>query len=232
MVSDEHVTLSFREGGEMLAVEKAFALQYFEVMSMIASDWPIQRVDAVFFHARSFNGDDDGLFELASELTSTISENAVVINGGDGEGFTPGTRVWPGKDEYTRRLQALGCKVFPSNPASRTLEEGFEFSGLAEENGWKRAVVIGQPFQLLRIMRTHLKVMKKRKYHMDVYAVAPRSVDYNKVTSGNQGRSSIVRWSQMEMEFDRGALYEAQGNLATIRELIEYMLIWRRGLYP
>ena len=62
--------------------------------------------------------------------------------------------------------------------------------------------------------------------------MAPRSVDYNKVTSGNQGRSSIVRWSQMEMEFDRGALYEAQGNLATIRELIEYMLIWRRGLYP
>ena len=58
---------------------------FFQVMAMCAADWPTQKVDGVIFHARSFNGDDDGLFELASELIVTkVANDAVMINGSSG----------------------------------------------------------------------------------------------------------------------------------------------------
>ncbi len=206
------------------------ALLFFQVMSMLAVDRPKCRVSAVIFHGRSFNGDDDGLFDLASLLTSTISENLVIINGGNGEGFVEGIRAWPGKKDYAKRLGAFGCNIVTSSSAPRTLEEGFAFSEIAEDMGVKRAIVIAQPFQLLRIMLTHLMVMKKRQYPMQIYAMAPSVVDWNKVTNGNQGQAGMVRFDQIKAEFERIAPYQAQGNLALIPELIEYLLKGRDAI--
>ena len=215
------------------------SLQFFQVTSMILSDRPTRRVEGIFFHGRSFNGDDDGLFPLAQELVNSVSDNIVVVNGGNGEAYKHGDPpAWPGKDNYVSRLQKLKCKVILSEPAPRTLEEGFEFSKVAEDRGWKRAIVIAQPFQLLRILQVHLKVMQKRDYPMQIYAVAPRSVDWKKVTHGNQGRSDVSRFDQIEDEFNR--LRHAgsdpkwrefqEENLASVPEVIEYLLRGRNQI--
>ena len=133
----------------------------------------------------------------------------------------------PGRDYYTDRLKTLGCQVVTARAGTHTLNEGFAFSERAEELGWKSAIVIAQPFQLPRIMCTHLHVMRKRAYPMRVYAAGPRSVDYTKVTSGNQGAAGLRRFDQIEMEAERLPKYQAQGNLASLQELVEYMLTGR-----
>lgn len=197
-------------------------------MSMLLSDWPTKRMDAIFFHARSFGGDDDGLFDLARQLSQIA--NFIVINGGDGRGVDgPHVRAWPGADYYTDRLTFPGCSsdVIKSRPAIHTHDEAMAFNELAEERGWKRAVVIGQPFHLLRIMLSHLNVMAKHDYDMQIYAMAPDRVDWGKVTSGNQGAAGLVRFDQIRMELERIPKYQEQGNLASILELIEY-LRWGR----
>ena len=168
-------------------------------------------------------------------LTRGISENAVVINGGNGEGHRPGTQAWPGVIEYTERLKRLGCTVWAANPGPRTHEEALEFNALAEKMGYRRAIVIAQPFQLLRIMLAELKAMRVRQYPMRVYAVAPRMVDWRKTTNANQGKADLLRFEQIKDEFERvpytGDNPEwkefKKNHLATISELIEYMM-WIR----
>lgn len=191
---------------------------------MILADQPKTQVDGIFFHARSFKGDDDGLFELAGELVRGVSNNAVVINGGNGGGVAEGSIVWPGKDEYTERLRSFGCNVHVAPSGRHTLEEAIAFSEFAQKMSWKRVIVIGQPLQLLRIMLTHLHVMKKRNYPMQMYAMAPHYVDWNKSTNSNQCEPPKPRFDQIEGEFNRLMPYHEQGNLATIPELIEYMV--------
>ena len=199
-------------------------------MSMLQSDWPTEQVDAIFFHARSFGGDDDGLFELVEELIKELVTDVVVINGGDGSGVDPKVQAWPGKKEYSVRLGIRRARVVQSAPAVHTLEEANAFSKVAEDHGWKRAVVIAQSFQLPRIMLTHLNVMGKRNYPMRVYAASPRSVCWSKVTNSNQGQPGMSRFEQIEQEWKRIPLYQAQGNLALEADLIEYLLRGRKAI--
>lgn len=187
--------------------------------------------DGVIFHARSFNGDDYGLFDLASDLTSTVSEKNVMVNGGDGVGHDGVSRAWPGYEHYKRCLaRNPGVNVVAAKAATNTLEEGFVFSEKAHELGWKQVVVIAQPFQLLRIMLTHVHVMHERGYYMRVYPVAPNSVNWLAITSANQGAASVSRFDQIGMELERVEKYQAAGSLASFDKLVEYMTRWRKHI--
>ncbi len=138
-------------------------LQIFQVMSMLLSDRPNGWVDGIIFHGRSFNGDDDGLFELISDLVRISSKPVVMVNGGNGEGVEPESKAWLGSHDYEKRLipmMPLGGKIVFSRSGKHTFDEGLTFSEKAEELGWKSAIVVAQPFQLLRIMLTHLEVMR------------------------------------------------------------------------
>lgn len=205
-------------------------LQLFQAMSVLLSDPPPNwRVNGILFHGRSFGG-DEGLFELAGELVTGVSSNAVVINGDEeGAGYKPGTFGWPGAKDYQPRLEKQGCKVYKSKPAPRTLEEGFCFSEFAQEEGWGRVIVIAQPFQLPRIMLTHLHVMKKRQYQMQIYPMAPKRVNWEKLCNGSQAADPVSLFDQISGELDRILEYQRQGNLASTSELIEYLL---RGRGP
>ncbi len=215
------------------------ALMFCQVIPMILSDRPVQPVDAIVLHGRSFNGDDDGLFELIAELIRRgVSKDAVLINGGNGRGLKEETRAWPGMENYAQRLHLFECKVFISDPARSTLEEGIVFQKAIQDYSWKRVIVVAQPFQLLRIMLTHLKQMQKQDRFFQLYAAAPLSVDWTKVTNGNQGKPNWPRFEQIEHEFNcvphdgtkgEWKLFQKE-NLATIPELIEYMLRGRDAL--
>jgi len=215
-------------------------LQLFQVMSMLWADRPIADkpenwADVLFLHARSFNGDNDGLPTLASILVRESSRGVIVINGGNGDGVEPGIKAWPGCEYYKKELESLidpvlGCKVMVAKPGRHTFEEAMAFSELAEEFGWKRAIVIAQPFQLLRIMLTHLKVMEIRNYPIKVHAVAPKFVDWLKVTNANQGKPGVPRFDQIEAELGRVPTYQKQGNLATVVDLVEFLLRGREAI--
>ena len=120
--------------------------------------------------------------------------------------------------------------VVVARAATNTLEEGFAFSEKAQEVGWKQVVVIAQPFQLLRIMLTHVHVMRERGYYMRVYPVAPNNVNWLSVTSANQGADRVSRFDQIAMELERVEKYQATGSLASFDELVDYMTRWRNHI--
>lgn len=181
------------------------SLQFFQAMSMVLSDRPKMAVDAVILHSRSFGGTHK-LFELAAELSRLVPGRLVAINGA--------TCLWG----YTQKLQALGCQVVTSYPAPFNLEEVIAFSRLAEERSWSRVVVVAEPSQLLLAMQVHVKVMEKRNYPMQVYAAAPVSQIEDEFKYFNKGEN--------DPEWKKGA----EGNLATVSEVIEYVLRKRSTL--
>ena len=200
-------------------------LQMMHAMSMLSSDRPKGPVDALFFNARSFGGDDDGLFELVHKFMEESMISAVVVNGGDGRSADdPNKKAWPGTEYYQGKLyNVFGCQVIPSRPAVHTLDEAFAFNEVAKNKGLRSVITIGQPFHLPCIMLSHLLAMRRQEYSMQVFAAAPTLVDYTKPTNGNQGAAGVVRFKQIEMEYDRIIRYQAQGNLASTEELLGYL---------
>lgn len=194
---------------------------------MLLSDHPNETVDAVFFHTRA-HGDDDGLFELADWLQQNGRARNVAINGGDGRSVDPGSRprsAWPGLNDYFRELTSLGVRardIVITKPALHTKAENDAFLECARGQGWKSAVIIAQPHQLLRAFLGMVKSMADQDYWMRVYAASPTRTDWYKEVHGSQGKNFAGRSEQIDQEFIRLAPYTEGGSLATLGALFEY----------
>ncbi len=192
-----------------------------QALILTLSDWPTEPVDAIFLHGRSF-GDDDGLFELCKSLIDSGTARYVAINGSNGEKLngTVAGEAWPGKDEYFKRLSDLGIKnIFSTMPAFHTREENDAFLQLARERGWKSAITLSQPHQLLRAMRGQVKSMREQNYSMRIYGASPRPCDWQKTVFGSQGKEQKPRFEHIEHELLATYSY---GDLASYDELIAY----------
>lgn len=198
----------------------------FQATTVLLSDWPAEKVDALFFHGRS-HGDDDGLFELVAELVTGGMVGHVALNGSDGERLgdsRPGV-AWPGKQIYMDRLAAFGIgkAIVCSRPAFHNKDENEAFLEFAMARGWRTGIVLTQPHQLLRTFLGMVKSMAVHGYWMRAYAVAPKSTAWWKDVFGSQGAESKRRFLHIEEEFKRVPLYQQKGDLATFDELFEYL---------
>jgi len=185
----------------------------------------VTAVDTIFFHARA-EGDDVGLFELVSRLYHDgFVRHSVLINGSKSGTLEPGGTVhsYPGVIAYRRRLEELNVHTVVASPAFNTLEENFSFLKAAKTRGWRSAIIIAQPHQLLRIFLGALKIMEKENYLMVLYAVCPSQVDWLKEVYGSQGQKFIPRYGHVTEEYKRIEKYQAKGDLATTDELLQYL---------
>ena len=199
--------------------------------TVLLSDWPTEPVDAVFFHARSYDDDDENIFRTASELTSRFG-GCVVINGSDGEladGTGPGV-AWAGKAVWIDRLKDFGITPLLTWPALDNKGENEEYINLALARNWKRAVILTQPHQMVRTFLGAVKSMADRDYWMQLYGVTPRSVDWWKVVRGSQGAEVLHRIRHIDREDSRIPRYLKEGkygkggcDLATYEELFAYL---------
>lgn len=205
------------------------ALQFCTALTLVFSDGPGETVDGIFFHAMSF-GDDDEMFPLAASLLNSGQAEAVVINGFDGETLndkTPG-KASTGKDDYISRLMAEGVdrtQIILSEPAYYTRQACDAYAKVAKQLGWKSAITLNQPQQLLRATLGQIKVMSKpeQNYPMRVYATCPRPWDSQKIVSGNQGASKGARFDLIASELERILTYQDKGHLASFEEFFAYM---------
>jgi hypothetical protein len=204
-------------------------LEVYQAVLVLLSEWPTEPVEALFFHGRSY-GDDDGLFEIAADLSKNGIADCVVVNGSNGErvGSTVPREAWPGKDEYTERLKSLGVEnIVYSAPAFTTRHENDVFLNLAFEKSWTKVCVLCQPHQALRTMLGFVKAMIERDHFLRIYTVTPESTSWSRMVHGSQGAKHLTRFEHIEEEWRRienSSQYRREGvNLATFEELLGYL---------
>ena len=130
---------------------------------------------------------------------------------------------YPGVAAYRRRLEELNVHTAVASPAFNTLEENFSFLEAAKVRGWRSAIVVAQPHQLLRIFLGAVRVMEKENYLMFLYAVCPSQVDWRREVYGSQGQKFIPRYGHVAEEYKRIEKYQAEGDLASTDELLQYL---------
>jgi hypothetical protein len=198
--------------------------ELYQATCMILSNLPTQSADVVLFHARGVD-DDDGLFELVTRLIQEGRAHKIAINGFDGISTTePGKRIGSGKDFCIKKLSPLIDPkiIIPTDPAQNTIEENRAFLKLARERNWKSGIIVAQPHQLLRAMLGAVKEISKHEMNFRLHSVCPQSVDWDKNVFANQGVQS-VRFDNISAELNRIPEYIAQGDLATLEELIAFL---------
>lgn len=198
--------------------------------TILASDWPLEAVDAVFLFGHSFK-DEDGLFEIAADFHARGA--TVVINGSRGEDRTTRTpnKAWEGADAWSCRLHTFGVKeVLRTRPAFDTKDENEAFLEVAVGRRWRSAVLLTQPYRAVRSLLGQLKSMADHDYKMKIYVVAPRSTNWWKEVCGSQGIQLLPRFRHIEAEDERIFRYQCHGeyskdrrDLATFEELFEYL---------
>lgn len=205
---------------------KEFA-EFRRAFEYILKDAPTEPVDAVFLHPLS-HGDDTELFPVAAKLISEGKATYVIVNGSDGQALndpTPG-KAWAGKDEYIRQLQECGVdksKIILSKPAFHTRENNDVFLEIAQKHGWKTAVTLNQPQQLLRATLGQIQVMKDANYWMRIYAIYPEPWDASKHVHGSQGAIQTRRFNLLPADVERILTYQQKGDIATFDEFFNYM---------
>jgi len=220
---------------ERVEIEREKALQLYQATNLLLSDYPRIPVDALFFHGRAHKDDDHALFNLAAQLYHQGTINTIVLVGTEGERFegkTPG-EAWPGKTAWTKRLQERGVeRIVYSPPAYHARQDDDAFLAASKDQGWKRAVALTHPHQLVRAMLGMVKVMQEEDYWMVVYGLAPQTSDWHKQVFGSQGQNLMPRFGHIELEFDRILRYQEKGHLASFDELFDYILRMRPQLAP
>jgi hypothetical protein len=202
-------------------------LRLYQAVLVVLHDEVPMSVDAIFQHDRSY-GDDDGLCEESSLWLKSNRARFVAINGADGEGLCgiPG-QASPGKKLFLGRFSELGIaiedKILLTDPAPHTRKENDAFLKLARVRGWKSAITLTQPHQLLRAVLGQIKTMAEQGYWMRLYALSPRPCDWGKVVRGSQGFENKPRFDHIRDELTAIERYQARGHLATFGDLFEYL---------
>lgn len=195
-----------------------------QAITVLLSDEPLTETDTIFFHARAWE-DDDGLFELASQLYKTHKTKSIAINGGEGGplGSTVSGQNWPGWRDYFSRLRELGVgDIYLTEPANNTKEENEMFLKFAMQMRWRSGIIFGHPHQILRGFLGMIASMRDHKYWMRIYAVAPKTTDWTKPVYGSPSVPLMPRFDHIGQELKRIPIYQAKKDLATYEELFAY----------
>lgn len=211
------------------------AVEFVMATTMLLSDYPPKPVDVVFLHGRSFfDAEKAGFFSTAVDMIKDGTAKNILIADSEGErlGETVPRKAFAGKTLWTDRLVKMGVPVdkiiYCPHPIKgehgfHTRNESDAFLDVCEESGFKSAVIIAQPHQLVRAMLGTVKVMANHNYNMDVYNAAPRSTNWRKMVRGSQGKELKPRMEHIEDEYKRVFAYQANGDLATFSDLFNYL---------
>lgn len=210
-------------------------VKFYQATVIVLSDRDVPtNLDAVFFHNRSY-GDDTNLPRLAAEIIRMGRARFIAVTNNEGERFGSDIpyEANPGKTYYIDRLLSIGVPTYtivvPERPAFHAREENKAFIELSEQKGWKSAIILAQPHQLLRSMLGAVQEMNQSGYMMMLFAAAPDFTNWQQIVRGSQGLEEKTREEHIQDEFGRIIRYQKSGELATFDELSEYYRAREKG---
>lgn len=197
----------------------------FRAQALVLSNWPRGRVDAIFFHTRA-RDDDDDLFEIAADFYHYGQVKSIIFTGSDGQGMDNIPKGgWPGQDAYLKRFKKLGVPrrvILLSRIARNTREENHEFLKIAKERRFKKIAILTQAHQLLRATAGLIAEIRQEHYPLQIYCIAPKNTDWQKIVRGSQGKNPKKRLDHAEDEYHRVVKYTRKGDIAKPREFFAY----------
>lgn len=202
-------------------------LEMMQAMGLLFTSRPIQPVQVLFFHSLPPGEDDKANFSFAASFYQRMVTNCIIINGSLGEkcGGSIPREAWAGGDAWERRLRALGVRnILMGAPGCNTKEENNAYLALAKENDVKSAALLTRPYHLLRAMLGMVRSMRDMDYPMKVYPIFSEPTDWKARVFGPQGAEKLPQFQFIEGEIARIGAYQAKGDLATLHELIDYLL--------
>lgn len=215
--------------------DAAFYRQVTIANLMLSSGQPPHPVDALFLHNRSYK-DYTGLYELAKAMHRRRGIRFIAVTNNEGEKYGSDEKFLanPGKTECIRILTEdfkipRGKILVPEMEARHTREENTAFLSLSIQEGWRSAVIIAQPHQLLRAMLGMVQEMAQKGYWMEVYTKAPAFVPWLEVVKGNQGTEEKPREDHILDELRRVRHYQHTGELPTFKDLFAYLRMREEG---
>ncbi len=203
-----------------------------EVMCLLQGH-VVSGVDTVFVFGRAlgdFEGDANitGLLDFAVDLYIDCASSITVpgYNPPARENHTdyPGGHAWR---DYLINQEVNEGDIFLTSGEMRvqhTRSEGDEFIECARKEGWRSALILANPHQILRAMLGLVKTLKIFNYHMCLYPAAPPRVAWRKEVYGSKGQRRLRRHEHINEEWARIQRYQAQGDLASLAELRDYLL--------
>ncbi len=221
-------------GPESQEVERKKLIDLTRATVVLLSDFPPISVDAIFFHARSyFDAGKQDIFKVAADMIREERARYIVLADSEGErvGETTPRMAYPGKSLWTDRLVRLGVKqeqiIYSSHlegeKGFHTRTESDAFLETARQRGFKSAVLLTQPHQVVRAMLGTVRVINERGLSINVWCMFPQLTDWNKRVMGSQGNELKPRIEHIEDEIKRIFTYQKEGALATFDELFEYL---------
>lgn len=203
-----------------------FVVEAYHALAMLVSGRPNQKIftargGTIFLPARSFQGDDDGLFPLVASLAGR--KNCVVINGGDGSAHDPTKPpAWPGKDVYIGKLLESNVpadNIWTTKPATNAWLEAQAFvEFLVGETGSMGAkvppvIVVAQSHQLLRMFLHLFQAMKEHNFFFPLYTACPtEDIGWFDQVQANQGHET-PRVLNIGAELERVEKYQRGGGI-------------------
>lgn len=91
------------------------------------------------------------------------------------------------------------------------------------ERGWRSAVIVTQPHQIVRAMLGAVRTINQKRSDLDVWNISPQSTNWQRRVKGSQGMEFKPRMGHIEDEIKRVFDYQDKGDLASFEELLVYL---------
>lgn len=200
--------------------------------TMVLGDFPPQPVDVVFLFSKSFE-DTPALIQLSADIISNRISKRILLANQNGEKWKQAVKYEanPGKEYYIHELAKRGISkekiILCSNPNKvhvgfNTREESDAFLMKSFKSGYKTAVLVTQPHQMLRAVLGTLKTIIDKKYNINLWCAVPNHVDWFKKAGGSQGLEVKPRIDHILDEAKRIIKYQEKGDLSSFTEFFKY----------
>ena len=217
-----------------------FARQVFEAMNLMAGQpnlekWA-QSINAIFVWGRAQDcreGQKGTVLKEAASIRKQIFFERkrtvpIYIPGYDGKNVGQGEDGYPGPEKWGGILKSLNVNSLiykVQGGGFNTKTEFDDFLKLAISKGSHVVIAVTQQEHALRAMlgavQSLMDVGKSRE--IMVIPAWPANVDWARPCYGSQGEGPYSRMDWIKQEWDRIPRYQAQGDLCTFEELIEYL---------
>lgn len=137
---------------------------------------------------------------------------------------------FPGFNEWKPQLQAAGITEEQIEGVEagqlsllNTLVESEALIRSAKKMGYNSLFVIAPPFQQLRAFMTAATVVLREYPELKLYSYPAQAMSWHEFVVHSQGTLMATRKDLIHSEFDRIARYQKKGDLASYKEVLQYL---------
>lgn len=195
-----------------------------ELLTRVLCDTlPASPADAAFLFGQTPDN-QESVFQTAQKL---IAENKVkkilLMQTGAISGY-PGIEVWKRELMQTGIPESKIAGVPPTDTSIlHTLIEAQSMVQHARQQGYQSVVLVASPFQQLRAFMTAVTAAKWHYPELRLYSQPGVALPWTEQVTHSQGKLHGTRSSLIAGELERIEQYQAKGDLASVKEVLDYL---------